>query len=151
MENNQLSPQDNQIIYQTIKSILTDVSKYLKRIYITGIVIVSLFAVKLLTYKLIYPIYRPLYQSNRRLYDFISDFYGNNHLVYVFMIGYITFLVFKYQKSLIKAIKSNNEHDLVDSFRNLKILIKMISVYLILGFVAFLLMNATNFYSLTYH
>ena len=151
MDNNQLSPQDNQIIFQTIKSILKDVSKSLKVFYITGIVLFALFIVKILTHNLIRPLYSPLYQSNRRLYDFISDFYGNNHLVYVFMIGYITFLVFKYQKSLIKAINSNNEHDLVESFRNLKMLIKMIAVYLISGFLIYLSSYAIGFYNLTYH
>ena len=152
MENNQLSPQDTQIIYQTTKSILIDVSKYLKKIYITGIVIVSFFVFKLLTQSFFRPLYSPLYKSNRRLYDFIHDFYFfSNHIIYAFMIGMLSSFAFKYQKSLVKAINSNNEHDLVDSFRNLKMLIKMISVYLILGFVAFLLMNASNFYSLTYH
>jgi hypothetical protein len=129
MENNQLSPQDNQIIYQTIKSILIDVSKYLKRFYITGIVIVSLFIVKILTYSLISPLYRPLYQSNKRLYDFISDFYSNNHTIYFIIIVHLTFLVYKYQKSLVKAINSNNEHDLVESFRMLKILFRMITFF----------------------
>ena len=151
MDNNQLSPQDNQIIFQTIKSILIDVSKYLKRIYITGIVIVSLFAVKLLTYKLIYPIYRPLYQSNRRLYDFIEDFYMDNHTIYFIIIVQLTVLVFRYQKSLAKALNSNNEHDLVDSFRILKILFRMIAFFLILGFFMYLFYFAIGFYNLTYH
>jgi heme/copper-type cytochrome/quinol oxidase subunit 2 len=151
LENNQLSPQDNQIIYQTIKSILIDVSKYLKRFYITGIVIVSFFVVKLLTHSLIWPLYSPLYKSNRRLYDFIHDFCFNNHTIYIIIIGWITFFVFKYQKTLIKAINSNNEHDLVESFRMLKMLFRMITFSLILGFFMYLFSFAIGFYNLTYH
>lgn len=152
MDNNQLSPQDNQVIDLTIKSILTDVSKYLKVFYITGVVIISFFVFKLLTQSFFWPLYSPLYKSNRRLYDFIHDFYFfSNHIIYAFIIFILSTSVFSYRKSLVKALNSNNEHDLVDSFHKLKTLFRTLAVFLIFSFFILLFSFAMGFYSLTYH
>jgi hypothetical protein len=105
MENNQTSSQENQIIDVTIKSFLVEICKYLKVFYITGIVIISFFLIKTFTYKLVQPLFLPLYQTNRRLYDFIHDFYFlNNQLISVFVIIIIATSAFTYRKSLVKAL-----------------------------------------------
>lgn len=151
MENYQPSAQVNQIIDLNIKTFLIEISKYLKTIYITGLVVLSFFFIKTFTFRFFTHLINPLYKSNKRLYDFIHDFYFNNHTIYIFLLAMITFFVFRYQKSLVKAINSGNQEDLTVSFKNLKVLFRMLAVYIILGFFTYLLSAALNFYELTYH
>jgi hypothetical protein len=152
MENNQTPTQENQIIDLTIKSFLVEICKYLKVFYITGIVIFSFFLVKIFTYSLVEPFFSPLYQTNRRLYDFIHDFYFKNiHISFSFIVFILTSSANAYRKSLIKALKTNNQDNLVESFYKLKILFRTLAVFLIFSFIVFLFSFAIGFYNLTYH
>jgi len=152
MENNQTTPPENQIIDLTIKSFLVEICKYLKVFYISGIVIISACFIKIFTYILVEPFIRPLYKSNRRLHDFITDFYfKNNHFVIIFILFLITTSAFTYRKSLVKALNSNNQNDLIDSFYKLKMLFRTFAIFLIISFFSYLFYFAMNFYHLTYH
>jgi hypothetical protein len=152
MENNQISSPNNQVIDLTIKSFLVEICKYLKVFYITGFVIISFFLVKTFTYTLVEPFFSPLYQTNRRLYDFIHDFYfKNNHSISTFVILIVTTSAFTYRKSLRKSLKTNNQYDLIDSFEKLKTFFRVLAVFLIFSFTVFLFSFAVGFYNLTYH
>src|SRR6476659_11132275 len=128
MENINNSREENLIIDLTIKSFLKDICKFLKVIYITGYVMIASYFLKFISAYFFKSEYQFLYSYNRRLYDFIHNFYyEQNFVLVIFLIGLLIGLTKKYRNFIILVLLNNKEEELAKSFYHLMMFFKFLA------------------------